>query len=118
MNVIAFCYIDPVPSSTSVDMYYLIDGLNTIQLYAVTTYTIEPPCNTQGKYDLTLVSATGWFPAFMSFIDAFSATTSFLNNLPTAKIKIQSINYADKGLYSFTLLATSTQNPAFTDNTV
>ena len=88
MNVVADCYIDPVPSSTSIDMYYLIDGLNTIQLYAMPTYTIEPPCNTQGMYDLTLVSATGSLPAFMSFVDVGSATTSFLNNLPTAEINV------------------------------
>ena len=62
--------------------------------------------------------ATGSFPVFMSFVDTVSGLNSFENNLPTAAINIQSSNYADKGLYSFTLLATSTQNPAITDATV
>ena len=69
-------------------------------------------------YNLSLVPASGLFPAFMTFVDTGSAITSFLNNLPTAEVNIQSTNYADKGLYSFTLLATSTQNPVFTDETV
>ena len=46
LDVVDDCYIDPVPSTTLLDIFYLIDGLNTLQMYAVPTYVIEPPCNT------------------------------------------------------------------------
>jgi len=82
----------------------------------VPTYTIQPLCNIQGSYDLTLVSTT--LPTFISFVDPSTSIASFVNNAPASQIMVQSNNYADKGLYTLTLVARSTTTTTITDSTV